>query len=138
MRAIIAAGFLCVVLTLLLIRGDFERREALWMVADRLHARGIEPVEISTGTVWEYYQSAFDDWVSEVAINEPIKRYCGPYLMHDAFNTWEWSRMQRARYQLSVSNSLPECPICGSIAPVEFRDKWLQKRYVYVVTSPNN
>ena len=129
--AVLALVMLCV--SSLWTRGKLSEYEASWQLAEIAHAAGAAPESIGGNMTWSTYYGAFDEWISHVGGKDAAGKYNRRHPMHDAFFEFLRKRYDRAEYLISSSTPRPTDKSSHLVTSVEYRDRWLHNRNMYLV-----
>jgi 4-amino-4-deoxy-L-arabinose transferase-like glycosyltransferase len=117
-------------------RGDYNKQQAVWQACDRVHAIGVDVMQIRASTHWLEYHSAFDDWLAQLGPEARPEAYVGPYRLHDSFLGWLEGRQKDPAYIIYASDRPPSINGYDVTGSVPYRDRWLRQRFVYILKRP--
>ena len=112
-------------------RGNLAEAQADWQAADMARSAGASPQRIATSVTWNCYNGAFDEWTASVGGLDAARKYSDANSMY-AFFQFLKERYRRADYIVTpppTDSSTPDWRVLGK---VEYRDRWLRRRYIYV------
>jgi hypothetical protein len=114
-------------------RGNLAEAEANWSAAELAHSKGAAPQDIRGDVTWSCYYGAFDEWVAQVGDPWANGHYLGSNRMHAEFFKFLDQRFARASYVLSTSAPSRSDINWRLHATVQYKNRWLQNRYVYLL-----
>ena len=118
-------------------RGDYNRQQARWAIADRLVASGTPSRCIGENRHWSEYHGAFDEWLAakhpDFDPRRGVRSPIPPGPMHDPFYAWMAIRSGDGTYQLT--SGLREAPVPGwkVVADVPYRTATFALRSIQVL-----
>ena len=115
------------------LRGDLNRQEAIWQASEKIHAAGVDTMQIRGSLAWTEYHSAFDEWLIHLGPRARPEDYSGPYRLHDPFYAWLTEMQKRAEYIIYASERLPDVAGYDVTGRVPYRDSLMRPRFVYII-----
>ena len=104
------------------LRGKLERYDALFTLADRIHASGVPARDISAGYHWDGYHGAFDDWLAGSDARQDPRPYVGPHRIDKAYHRFIAERHGSATYRVGADEADPTEPGWRVIDRATYRD----------------
>ena len=118
-------------------RGDYNRQQARWAIADQLVASGTPSRCIGENRHWSEYHGAFDEWLAakhpDFDPRRGVRSPIPPGPMHDPFYAWMAIRSGDGTYQLTSGLSEAAAPGWKVVADVPYRSATFALRSIQVL-----